>query len=415
MDSFLGPYLNIFRTSTCVVLRPLQNVHFSGHNGINFAMMRFLKWVVPENIPSPPPPHHRKDFPCNIHTPKGRNLPCNIHTPLPHHHHQRKDFPCNIHTPKGRNLPCNIHTPLPHHHHQRKDFPCNIQTPKGRNLSCNIPTPKGRNLPCNIHTPFPTTTTKGRISPAISKPPKEGIYPAIFIPPFPTTTTKGRISHAISLPPKEGIYPAIFIPPFPTTTTKERISHAISKRGFSCKIHTPKKEGISPAISMAPTTKQKNFPWNFQALVYEVWPFSGTMLQVHIQPLCMVHCNSAQSWITTLLWGLKMTILLLIPCWTTVSPVVYSATTRTGPLGTKLTNHKVNWEQWKATFLVNGPMTFKNTNNSFTTKFENSTTLQKGADLSGHLPLFWLVSFDPKFWRTSEEVSVFIKLSNHYM
>ena len=68
----------------------------------------------------------------------------------------------------------------------------------------------------------------------------------------------------------------------------------------------------------------------------------------------------------------------------------YSATTRTGPLGTKLTNHKVNWEQWKATFLVNGPMMFKNTNNSYTTKFENSTTLQKGADLSGHLPLFWL-------------------------
>ena len=31
-------------------------------------------------------------------------------------------------------------------------------------------------------------------------------------------------------------------------------------------------------------------------------------------------------------------------------------------------------------------MTFKNTNNSFTTKFENSTTLQKVADLSGNLP-----------------------------
>ena len=31
-------------------------------------------------------------------------------------------------------------------------------------------------------------------------------------------------------------------------------------------------------------------------------------------------------------------------------------------------------------------MTFKNTNNSFTTKFENSTTLQKVAELSGKLP-----------------------------
>ena len=29
---------------------------------------------------------------------------------------------------------------------------------------------------------------------------------------------------------------------------------------------------------------------------------------------------------------------------------------------------------------------FKNTNNSFTTKFENLTTLQKVADLSGNLP-----------------------------
>ena len=40
-------------------------------------------------------------------------------------------------------------------------------------------------------------------------------------------------------------------------------------------------------------------------------------------------------------------------------------------------------------------MTYKNTDNSFTTKFENSTTLQKGADLSGNMPLFLLVSFDP--------------------
>ena len=31
-------------------------------------------------------------------------------------------------------------------------------------------------------------------------------------------------------------------------------------------------------------------------------------------------------------------------------------------------------------------MTFKNTNNSFKTKFENSTTLQKVADLSGNMP-----------------------------
>ena len=83
------------------------------------------------------------------------------------------------------------------------------------------------------------------------------------------------------------------------------------------------------------------------------------------------------------------------------SKLYYSATTQTGPLGTKLTNHKVNWEQWKATFLVNGPMTFKNTNNSFTTKFENSTTLHVIGPLTKKVAFhcsqltLWLVNFVP--------------------
>ena len=71
----------------------------------------------------------------------------------------------------------------------------------------------------------------------------------------------------------------------------------------------------------------------------------------------------------------------------------YSATTRTRPLGTKLTNHKVNWEQWKATFLVNGPMTCKNTDNSFTTKFENRQLCKKVWTAQKICPYSdWLVS-----------------------
>lgn len=39
------------------------------------------------------------------------------------------------------------------------------------------------------------------------------------------------------------------------------------------------------------------------------------------------------------------------------------ATTRTEPVGTKSTNHNINWEQRIATFFSNGPTTFKNANN----------------------------------------------------
>jgi len=48
--------------------------------------------------------------------------------------------------------------------------------------------------------------------------------------------------------------------------------------------------------------------------------------------------------------------------------LIYSATTWTGPLGTKLTNQSVDWEQRVATFFVNGPMKLKNVNNDLTTK-----------------------------------------------
>ena len=55
----------------------------------------------------------------------------------------------------------------------------------------------------------------------------------------------------------------------------------------------------------------------------------------------------------------------------------YSATTWTGPLGTKLTNQRVNWEQRVATFFVNGPKKLKNANNDLTTKVWNPTTERK--------------------------------------
>ena len=76
----------------------------------------------------------------------------------------------------------------------------------------------------------------------------------------------------------------------------------------------------------------------------------------------------------------------------------YSATTWTGPLGTKLTNQSVNWEQRVATFFVNGPMKLKNANNDLTTKVWNPTKLRRVADLSGNLASFWLVRLDPIFW-----------------
>ncbi len=72
-------------------------------------------------------------------------------------------------------------------------------------------------------------------------------------------------------------------------------------------------------------------------------------------------------------------------------PLFYSANTRAGTVRTKLINHNVNWKQRMSTFFVNGPMTFKNANNRFTEKFENSTTLQKVADLWGISPCFWLL------------------------
>ena len=56
----------------------------------------------------------------------------------------------------------------------------------------------------------------------------------------------------------------------------------------------------------------------------------------------------------------------------------------------KVTNQNVIWEQRIATFFVNRPMTLTETNNSFTTKFENLWTLQVVADLLGNIPLFWL-------------------------
>ncbi|KAL9978599.1 hypothetical protein ACROYT_G016135, partial [Oculina patagonica] len=62
------------------------------------------------------------------------------------------------------------------------------------------------------------------------------------------------------------------------------------------------------------------------------------------------------------------------------------STTETGPLGTKFTTN-ANREQKMATFFK-GPIMI-NTNNSFTTKFENPTKMRKIVN-------FWLVCFDPK-------------------
>ena len=80
------------------------------------------------------------------------------------------------------------------------------------------------------------------------------------------------------------------------------------------------------------------------------------------------------------------------------STFIYSATTWTGPLRTKLTNQNINWEQRMAPFFVNGPMKLENRNNGLTTKFWNPTKLRRVADLSGNFVTFWLVRFDPVFF-----------------
>jgi hypothetical protein len=77
---------------------------------------------------------------------------------------------------------------------------------------------------------------------------------------------------------------------------------------------------------------------------------------------------------------------------------IYNATAWTGPVGTKLTNQSVNWEQRMSAFFVNGPMTLKNTNNCSTTKFETNKVAESHTDLSGYSIIVWLVSFDPIFW-----------------
>ena len=53
----------------------------------------------------------------------------------------------------------------------------------------------------------------------------------------------------------------------------------------------------------------------------------------------------------------------------------YILISRTGAPWKKLTNQNIIWEQMIATFFVNGPVVFMNMNNSFTTKFENSSSL----------------------------------------
>jgi len=93
----------------------------------------------------------------------------------------------------------------------------------------------------------------------------------------------------------------------------------------------------------------------------------------------------------------------------------YSATTWPRPLGTKLTNQSVNWEQRVATFFVNGPKKLKNANNDIITKVWNPTKLGRVADLSGNLASFWLVHPDPIFWNIFRLFNVsndFAKLLN---
>ena len=72
-------------------------------------------------------------------------------------------------------------------------------------------------------------------------------------------------------------------------------------------------------------------------------------------------------------------------------PAVYSATTRTRPLGKKLTNQSVTWEQRMTIFFSNKPITLKNTSNWKPNK-EPSV-----ASLSGNFAICWLLSFDLNF------------------
>ena len=85
---------------------------------------------------------------------------------------------------------------------------------------------------------------------------------------------------------------------------------------------------------------------------------------------------------------------------------LYSATTWTGPLRTKLTNQSVNWEQRMATLFVIGPMKLKNANNGLTTKICNPTQLWRVVNISETLSLFdWVVSI--LFFETFFDFSTF--------
>ena len=92
---------------------------------------------------------------------------------------------------------------------------------------------------------------------------------------------------------------------------------------------------------------------------------------------------------------------------------LYSATTWTGPLRTKLTNQSVNWEQRMPPFFVNGPMKLKNGNNGLTTKIWNPTKLRRVAYVSQTLSLFdWFVSI--LFFQTFFDFSTFQTVSENY-
>ena len=92
---------------------------------------------------------------------------------------------------------------------------------------------------------------------------------------------------------------------------------------------------------------------------------------------------------------------------------LYSATTWTGPLQTKLTNQSINWEQRMAPFFVNRPMKRKNRNNGLTTKFWNPTKLRRVAYVSQTLSVFdWFVSI--LFFQTFFDFSTFQTVSENY-
>ena len=114
-------------------------------------------------------------------------------------------------------------------------------------------------------------------------------------------------------------------------------------------------------------------------------------------------------------WKGQLNMLITFINTTTVDNKYYSATTWTGPLGTKLINQSVNWEQRVATFFVNGSMKLKNAKNDLTTKVWNPTKLCRVANLSGNLASFWLVRLDPIFWNIFQLFNVsngFAKLLN---